>query len=124
MTTGLVRTIITAPTRAITDSVTPAYRALSDGILDIPEGTLTDIPFEIPFGGVDSGATVLHVKNKSGQDMVVTLATFNLADGGEITITNAVPPADDPVLAMSLTTTDTVVGTTRTIEYLVAGDPA
>ena len=125
-TTGLLRTNVTAPTRTIADQVAPPYRALSDGIIDVPDTTASATAYSIPFGGIGTGATLLHVKNKTGQDMIVkingSLALFNLPTNGEVTISAAALPASTPLTALSLTTTATQSGD-GTIEYLVAGDP-
>jgi hypothetical protein len=127
MTTGLVRTNISAPTRTIADSVAPAYAALSDGILDVPDTQASGTEYEIPFGGIGTGATLLHVKNKTGQALIVKInaatAVFDLANNGEITIVSAALPGSAPLTGMSLTTTATQSGA-GTIEYLVTGDPA
>lgn len=123
---GNVRTTITSPTRSIADVVLPPYQALSDGILDVPDTTASATVYTIPFGGVSVGATLLHIKNKTGQDLIVklngSLAIFNLADRGEITVTMAALPVSSKLTAATLTTTATQSGAGQ-IEYLCAGDP-
>jgi len=63
-----VRVAITAGARSVSKQNAPAYAALSDGTVDIPDATPAATEFAIPFGAV-TDATMLYVENKSGQDM-------------------------------------------------------
>lgn len=124
--TAAVRVTITAGSRSVAEAIAPTYNAISDGIVDVPDATTSATAITIPFGGVGVGASLLWVKNKAGQDMILkvngSLAVVNLPDGGCFLLTSAALPAATKLTSATLTTTATVTPA-GTVEYLVAGDP-
>lgn len=116
-------------TVAASQSILASFMGSSSGQIDVPDATAGATAFSVPFGTVATGATMVLVVNKMGQDAILkvngSLALNNIPDGGVALITAASLPAASKLTAVSLTTTDTVDGseTDRTIDYWVLGDP-
>ncbi len=97
------------------------YDSHITGALDVPDQTAAEEEFEIPFGTIDR-ATLVWVKNGTNQPLVLKLngsGTQELAAGSEFAIID--PSGSATPTAVSLTTTDTVVGDELEIQYRVFG---
>lgn len=123
--TAAVRLTITAGSRSVSKTVSAPYNGLSEGVIDVPAGTLTATEFAIPFGGV-AKATLLYVANNADKDLVLTINGSDpirkIAPGGFECIAEADLPDDTELTAASLTTDDATVAA-GTIDYFAAGDP-
>jgi len=122
--TASVKVNITAGSRSVAVTIAPTYNGLADGVIDVPDTTVSTTAYSIPFGSIAS-ATAVWVQNKTGQPMSLKLngsaALNNLPDGAGLLIA-AAALATGPLTAVSLTTTATQSGA-GTIEFLVLGDP-
>ena len=109
-------------------TVSVPFQAMNDGTFDIPGATMSGVEFQIPFGSIDVGATLLMVFNKTPQPLILKV------NGGDVT--NTIPAGDmaiieagttiggTPILTASVTTTDVVGADPVPVEYLVFGDPS
>lgn len=108
-------------------SVVAPYKAQSIGIIDVPDGESTATEHDVPFGAVEDEATLVIVKNKTGQDLIVklngSLALQHLAPNGVLVHAAPAAAGGSPLTALSLTSTAEQDGD-GSIEYFVFGDPA
>lgn len=104
-------------------SQTLAYVASNVGFLDVPEGTLAAVEFEVPLGSIAALKGVL-VQNNTDQDLDLSINgsgdTFTLPPGGLFLVTGA---AESGITSVSLTTTDAVAAD-GSIAYATIGDTA
>ncbi len=125
---AIARVIVDAP-----------YQEQTHTEVAIPDGTAADVAFDIDFGSVAEGATLVIVRNLTanvgelyaGQDLWLKLNSANISShkhylpvGGFIAIGMPANPGTFPLLGMSVTTTD--AGTQQGIGKVVAhvfGDP-
>lgn len=120
--------ITAAGSEAVAVTLNPTYNGINGGRYDLPEGLGDPTPAEIdiPFGGVEA-ATLVYVRNMSGQELEVTVngnaLDSNLPDGGVLMQASVGAALAQPVAALKLTTTAPVEGAERYIEYRIAGDP-
>lgn len=105
-----------------------AYQAQTHGTVDIPDTTVTDTTYDIPFGTV-AEATMVMVKNGTGQDLWLKWNSANieshrqfLPNGGVALIAMPALPGDYKTTAVSVTTTATQSGA-GVVAYHVFGDP-
>lgn len=103
------------------------FLAQDEGTIDVVATTPMTTDFDIPFGAIDTGATLLIVFNKVGQELILSVnsgAIIESIPAGEVAI---IAPGNKlggtPVTAAKVTTTD-VVAADGSVEFLVFGDPA
>jgi hypothetical protein len=108
-------------------AITSNYVAAEGGTLDIPNGTLSGVEFDLPFGTVDTDGLMFVFKNTNNQDMMLRLnGSANLtrvAPGGMVMIghpTAVSGGVPTPLLAASVLTTAPQVGA-GTVNYYVFG---
>lgn len=104
-------------------TATITYGSSIRGELDVPDQTASSEVYDIPLGSIEA-ITCVWVKNKTGQDMTLTVngqALHDLADQGEVLLSEETV-SGSPIVSVSLTTTGTQDGAGK-IPYLVLGDP-
>jgi hypothetical protein len=111
----------------ISATLSVEYTGINGGRYDLPEGLGDPTPeiIEVPFGSVEK-ASLIYVKNMSGESMIVQLngdapLDEQLAHGKTIVYLAEGIPA---MTGLTLTTTAPIAGADRHIEYRIAGDPA
>lgn len=113
-------------TQSVTKTVSAPFQALSEGVIDVPDGTLGAVAFDVPFGSVGTEATGLLIINNSGQDLSLKLngsaALQHVPSGGMLLIANPVEASSVPLTAASLTTTAAQTGA-GSVTFVVLGDP-
>jgi hypothetical protein len=97
-------------------NVDAPYMGQSHNGIDVPDQTDTGVEFTVDFGSIDTEATLLVVRNLTangmyaGQDLLVkingTAVPLHLPPGGFIAFGNPVAAGDEPLVSMTLTTTD------------------
>ncbi|AGP41513.1 hypothetical protein [Sorangium cellulosum] len=112
---------------ALTQSfrVTAPYTAISAGTLDIPDATASGQAFVIPFGGVNTDARGLVIKNNTGLDIGIRLNgaaanIYQLAAGGVFMHWAPAAAAAGALTGASVTTTAATTGP-GTVDYIVLG---
>jgi len=108
--------------------VNVSYTAVSSGTIDIPAATASAAPFTIPFGGVNTDARGLLIKNNTNLDIGIRLNlagaganTYQLAPGG-VMMHWAPAAAAGGHLTMTTITTTALVVNAGTVDYIVLGD--
>jgi len=125
-TASVKHTVTAAGSEAVSLTLAPAYNAINGGRFDLVDALAMATEIDIPFGGVES-ATLLYVRNMSGQELEVTLNVaallYNLPHGATLQIASETMPDAQPLSACMLKTTAAIDGADRYVEYRVAGDP-
>ncbi len=110
-------------------SVAFPYQAQAHGTVDVPDTTAESTAYDIPFGAIDTAATMVIVENKTGQSCEVKVNHQNavsnhhdLPDGGVFVIGGPGAPTANPVLAVSLTLSAVQSGA-GLFAYHIFGDP-
>lgn len=97
---------------------TPAYAALSSGVLDYA-GSATGAQ-TVPFGSVGN-PTAVALKNTHDVDVTLTLAAFRMPPGSVLLFVAPVAAGGSP-LASATVTPSATGATTGSLEYVIAGD--
>jgi hypothetical protein len=106
-------------------SVVAPYTQSSKGVVAVANGTVTSTAKSIPFGSIATEATAFVLRNRTSQELEVTLngvdTMWTIAKGAVLAF--AQPSSGDgvPITAITLTTTATQSGTGE-IDYWVFGD--
>jgi hypothetical protein len=102
------------------------FLAQNAGTIDIASGTTTATPFDIPFGAVGDGATLLLVFNNTAQPLILkvnaTALIQNIGAGKWAVIAPGDIIGDTPITAATVTTTD-AIAVDSSVDFLVFGDP-
>lgn len=102
------------------------YQASSVGFIDIPADVSDSDEFEVPFGSVGTGATMVLILNGTDQDLEVDInaagVSCEIPAGGHLVIDGAALPAGVPVTGVKLIATASGSVATR-VGYFVFGDP-
>ncbi len=108
-----------------------SYMAQSHGTVDVPTDALEDAEILIPFGSIETHATMVILQNRTGQDVEVKVNGqnpethhHNLATGGVLVLGGPLVPADNKMTEVSFTLSDDQLAFgAGDIEYHVFGDP-
>lgn len=108
--------------------VVAPYAAISAGTIDVPSGTAASSSFAIPFGGVETDARGLVIKNNTAFDIGIRLNgasadLYHLAPGG-LLMHWAPKAASNPASALKAAsfTTTANVDSDGTVDFIVLGD--
>lgn len=106
-----------------TMSVNALFQGSSVGFIDIPATTAAG-DFDIPFGSIDTGASLAIVRNRTGQDLEITTngndTGVAIPDGG-VHVVGSATFSGAPLLSITCTTSNTQSGAGQ-IDYFVFGD--
>lgn len=102
------------------------WNAESAGEIDIPDTSVADTSFAVPFGAVGTEATLLVIKNTNNQDMKVKIngssSLYRLPPGGVAIFATPVAAGATPIASAAVLCSGTQSGAGQ-VKYLVLGDP-
>ena len=115
-------------TTSVSLNVTETYAPMNVGTIDIPIGTLANIPFAVPFGSIGT-ADVLVIKNRNNQDMGVRLNTvppgpfviYQIPPNGMLMINHPTASGGTPLTSADVDTTVVQAGQIGYCDYYVLG---
>jgi len=109
------------------DVVLAPHTVKESGSVTIADGAEEDDEVAIPFGDIATECTAFVLRNRSRQDLTVsingTANAFTMPSGAVLAYAAPTGSATDPITAISLVVTATQVGD-GPVEYLLFGDPA
>jgi hypothetical protein len=99
---------------------------LSQGIVDVPDGTVGSTEIDIPMGSIGTALTAALIKNTSGQELDIeflgTATPYSVPTGGLLLLAFPATPESIPITAVTVTTTGAQTGA-GAVYYWLFGDP-
>jgi hypothetical protein len=110
-------------------NVNATYTAISSGTIDIGVGTASGVIFGIPFGGVNTDARGLVIKNNTKQDLGIRIngvpaapaTLYRLAPGGVFMHWAPVAAGASALTAAAVDTT-VLAADAGSVDYIVLGN--
>jgi hypothetical protein len=103
------------------------YQAQNESTIDVPATTAAATEYQVPFGSIEDGATLLIVVNRTDFPLTLKLNGGDLEQAipvGEFAIVElGTTIGASPVTAASVTTTDIQGAEAGSVDCFVFGDP-